>query len=96
MHLKCNPFQGHSPEQSFHPIQDFKQVKYNTKSKICVNITKNVFIYLLHNVHVNLKSVNSLSLVKAMNRLFLIKSISNLTHIKTINNLSLLKAKISR
>jgi hypothetical protein len=29
-----NLFQAHSLEQSYHPTQQFKQEKYNTKSKI--------------------------------------------------------------
>jgi len=29
-----NPFQAHSLEQRFHPINPFKKEKYNTKSKI--------------------------------------------------------------
>jgi len=32
--IRGNPFQAHSLEQSYHPTQQFKQEKYNTKSKI--------------------------------------------------------------
>ena len=44
-------------------------------------------------MHVSLKSINNLSLVKTMNKLSVIKSINNLTHMKSINNLSQLKCK---
>jgi len=29
--FRCNPFQAHSLEQSYHPTQPYKQEKYNTK-----------------------------------------------------------------
>jgi len=32
--FRVNPFQAHSLEQSYHPMQPLKQEKYNTKSKI--------------------------------------------------------------
>jgi len=44
---------------------------------ISVKIIYNQFIYLLHTVHVNLKSINNLSLVKTVNRLYLIKMTTN-------------------
>jgi hypothetical protein len=31
--FKDNPFQAHNVEQSYHPIQPFKQEKYNIKPK---------------------------------------------------------------
>ena len=40
---------------------------------------------------VNLKSINSVSLVNPMNKLSLIKRINNLTHMKSIKNLSIVK-----
>ena len=50
------------------------------------------FIYLtLYTVHANLKSINSISLVKTMNKLPLIKSINNITRMKNINKFSLVK-----
>jgi hypothetical protein len=32
--FRSNPFQAHSPEQSYDPTQPFKQEKYNAESKI--------------------------------------------------------------
>jgi len=45
-------------------------------------------------LHVNLKSIKNLSLVKTMNKLHIIKSIRNITHVKIINNPSLVKTII--
>jgi len=49
---------------------------------------------LLYSLHVNLKSINNVLLVKTMNKLSLIKSMNNLTQMKNISNLALVKTII--
>ena len=39
--FRGNPFQAHNLEQSYQPTQPIKQEKYNTKSKISVNVVQN-------------------------------------------------------
>ena len=48
----------------------------------------------MYTVHVNLKSINNLSLVKTRNKLSLIKSINNLMYMKSLEIISFLMSKL--
>jgi hypothetical protein len=46
--FRCNPFQPHSLDQSYHPTQPFKQEKYIQQKYTCENNIKLIYLNFIH------------------------------------------------